>query len=123
MIGVVLWSDPRQGTAVIWCEDHGDLAFYRNGSATDEISSGLDAGDLVSFDVHTVRNLRFASNAEVVEGGIYRDLPEALKTEPSGAMQAAIAADHAQPSANVVPLFAGVHGAREKLRDLIARTG
>ncbi|NIY98004.1 hypothetical protein HC022_17720 [Salipiger sp. HF18] len=30
MYGVVLWADHSDHKAVIWCEDHGDLAFYRN---------------------------------------------------------------------------------------------
>ena len=28
MLGVVLWSDSSENNAVIWCEDHGDLAYF-----------------------------------------------------------------------------------------------
>ena len=29
MFGVVLWADPVDRKAVIWCEDHGDLAYFK----------------------------------------------------------------------------------------------
>lgn len=28
MLGVVLWADIDDRKAVIWCEDHGNLAYY-----------------------------------------------------------------------------------------------
>ena len=57
MFGVVLWSDPASGSAVIWCEDHGDLAYYDASGAPDTLDTRavqtlLDTGDLVEFDAH-----------------------------------------------------------------------
>jgi len=53
MYGVVLWSDPRAGSAVIWCEDEGELAYYE--AQVPQINtSGLSAfnpGDYVQFDM------------------------------------------------------------------------
>ena len=53
MLGVVLWSDAGDNKAVIWCEDHGDLAYF-NGGVDDPASlMDFDAGDLVHL--HEIR--------------------------------------------------------------------
>jgi hypothetical protein len=76
MFGVVLWSDTKAHKAVIWCEDHGDLAFYDNGIAEADLT--WDAGDWVHFDLKTERNLRIAYNPQLVAQGICCDLAETL---------------------------------------------
>lgn len=82
MFGVVLWSDRREKKAVIWCEDHGDLAFYRQ---TDENGpEALDAGDWVQFDMTTDSNLRFAHNPRLVAEGLCAGLAEVLGRKPAG---------------------------------------
>ena len=77
MFGVVLWSDADEHKAVIWCEDHGDLAFYRPTEALGDIS--LDPGDLVQFDMIMDRHLRFAQNPRLVTEGVCADLAGALE--------------------------------------------
>ena len=76
MFGVVLWSDEQEDKAVIWCEDHGDLAFYRKSDDEDKIA--LDAGDWVQFDMTMDRHLRFARNPRLVCDGVYPDIADAL---------------------------------------------
>ena len=78
MFGVVLWSDPQERKAVIWCEDHGDLAYFDESLSCGWSDLSLDAGDLVSFDVHTDRDMRLARNPKVITEGLYRDLPATL---------------------------------------------
>ncbi len=78
MYGVVLWSDPDARKAVIWCEDHGDLAFYSAGSDLPLGEVSLDAGDLVEFDVTTERALRYAHNPQVVSEGFDREIAQRL---------------------------------------------
>ncbi len=78
MYGVVLWSDPDARKAVIWCEDHGDLAFYSGGSDLPLGEVSLDAGDLVEFDVTTERALRYAHNPHVVSEGFDREIAQRL---------------------------------------------
>lgn len=81
MYGVVLWSDHRQNRAVIWCEDHGDLAYYDgeiSGSCED---LGFDPGDLVRFDVSEGRRMRIASNPQVVASDQYPNLAGDLRRE------------------------------------------
>ena len=76
MFGVVLWSDRESGKAVIWCEDHGDLAFYKETEPGTEILLG--AGDLVEFDVTLDRQFRFANNPRVVSDSYSSGLADAL---------------------------------------------
>lgn len=64
MIGVVLWSDSTKNRAVIWCEDHGDLAFYRTDS---DDSPRLQDGDCVVFDVELDGDLRHAKDLTLLE--------------------------------------------------------
>ncbi|HBV56082.1 MAG TPA: hypothetical protein DEF12_13750 [Rhodobacteraceae bacterium] len=65
MLGVVLWSDPVEHKAVIWCEDHGDLAYFK-GTAHDGASADFDSGDLVQFEILTESRLRRALNPKLV---------------------------------------------------------
>ncbi len=76
MFGVILWSDTKSGKAVIWCEDHGDLAFYNEEAA--DLDLTLDPGDWVQFDLRTERNLRIARNPRLVAQQVCKDLAETL---------------------------------------------
>jgi hypothetical protein len=105
MIGVVLWTDHREKEAVIWCEDHGELALYRKPQAALCGALQLDVGDLVTFDVETVRDLRIAHNPELLEEGYYPELTRELCQTPS---HDAGARRVARPSADVIPLFRNI---------------
>lgn len=78
MFGVVLWSDTDDQKAVFWCEDHGDLAFYRQSDHSDMVS--LDAGDWVQFDLTMDQNQRLAHNPRLVAEGLYSDLADKLSS-------------------------------------------
>ncbi len=75
MIGVVLWNDTSKNAAVIWCEDHGDLAFYY-GDPTHDIS--LHSGDCVRFKVELEGSLRHAKDLFLVEGETHPALAASL---------------------------------------------
>lgn len=82
MFGVVLWSDPCVSKAVIWCEDHGDLAFL-NGSIMEvrefETQKGFfDAGDYVQFDLTVENDVRRARNAKIVHVANFADPADTL---------------------------------------------
>jgi len=71
MFGVVLWSCPDEGRAVIWCEDHGKLAFYARSKcsvacADAHEGDALDAGDLIEFDVEDLSEQRRAHNPKLL---------------------------------------------------------
>lgn len=76
MFGVVLWSDPTDRKAVIWCEDQGDLAFYRHSDVTQSLT--LEAGDWVQFELQEHGQQRFVCNPRLIQGGACRSLPEML---------------------------------------------
>lgn len=78
MYGVVLWTDETDRKAVIWCEDHGDLAFYTFEEKTLLDGHSLDAGDLVQFDMREEHNLRLARNPQRVVQAQYPGLAKSL---------------------------------------------
>ncbi len=79
MFGVVLWSDQIRKRAVIWCEDHGDLAFFNGEGPTDPKLAEMEPGDLVQFDVRADRNMRLASKPRLVSSDEYPTLARDLK--------------------------------------------
>lgn len=85
MYGVVLWSDQDEQKAVIWCEDHGDLAFYGGSASSLFDGPALDAGDLVHFQVLEGAKMRLARNPELVSEQHAPAIAERLKaaTEPA----------------------------------------
>ncbi len=96
MFGVILWSDPKNRRAVIWCEDHEELAFFRGDDAKDGCSTApelsFEAGDLIRFDLRQEGQLRLACNLRMVEADGYpslaRDLVSAsLQAAPPKSMQ------------------------------------
>lgn len=66
MIGVILWCDPVDQKAVIWCEDQGNLAYMARPDSICLPESFVDVGDIVEFDVATERSTRLARNMNVV---------------------------------------------------------
>lgn len=86
MFGVVLWSDTKGNKAVIWCEDHGDLAYFSGSTDLAEGCDGdlfttLDAGDLVHFDLREGARMRQAHNPRRVELGGHAQLAEMLRAQ------------------------------------------
>ena len=75
MFGAVLWSAASSERAVIWCEDHADLAFF---AAECSCKPQLEAGDLVSFTITEQRSLRVAQDVEVVAAEEYPFLANGL---------------------------------------------
>ena len=105
MLGVVLWSDTNDNKAVIWCEDHGDLAYFNGNTDQSGGFVDFDAGDLVQFDVSQERHLRYARNPRRVGLGAYSGLPDTLSatsggTNPQSRRNPPI---DAMPTAQVIP--------------------
>lgn len=78
MLGVVLWSDRTAGSAVIWCEDHGDLAYF--GSSSHPVGSPVDfgEGDLIQFDLAIHETMRLARNPRRIAQQYCSDLSEVV---------------------------------------------
>ena len=82
MYGVVLWADKQDSKAVIWCEDHGNLAYYSAAEQSAHCGVALDAGDLIKFDMSESRDCRYASNLEHVNSGYAPDIAANLQSKP-----------------------------------------
>ena len=82
MYGVILWSDQDAQRAVIWCEDHGKLAYFN--PHTDAVASVADenpplgVGDLIKFHVRDWGTVRWASKVELVSAARFPDLAGGL---------------------------------------------
>lgn len=73
--------------AVIWCEDHGDLAFFNGDGVSALDGADMDPGDLVHFEVREDRHMRLACNPRLVASDEYPTLARDLKkagVEPAG---------------------------------------
>ena len=99
MFGVVLWSDSNERKAVIWCEDHGDLAFYKQPENEDILA--LDAGDWVQFDLTLERQMRYAHNPRLVSEGSHTGIASALGD--SGLVAPVKESHPSRGSAEVIP--------------------
>jgi hypothetical protein len=122
MYGVVLWSDHCQNRAVIWCEDHGDLAYYEGGPPETHAGPELDPGDLVRFDISEGKRMRTVSNPRVVANDQYPTLAGDLArvgAQQTTALPQTGDAARAAAASKVIPLqpLAGtISGAARKRR-------
>lgn len=70
MLGIVLWSSSAKRKAVIWCADHGDLAYLSDPDTGPKEGAfdgtPIDTGDLVEFDCDTSTHVRMADNLRIV---------------------------------------------------------
>lgn len=108
MIGVILWSDPADKKAVIWCEDQGDLAYLPSTKSAVDMDTFFDVGDVVEFEVCTTRNMRLAANAVRIQQNWGVSLNEALSAITAQSFHtlsqsAKVIPLHAEPAARAVP--------------------
>ncbi|UXU75141.1 MULTISPECIES: hypothetical protein [unclassified Paracoccus (in: a-proteobacteria)] len=80
MIGVILWSSPARQKAVIWCEDHGALAYLKGTEDLMTAAAWPEAGDLVELEVEMLDGLRHARAVHVVDGNRRPELPGLLRS-------------------------------------------
>lgn len=80
MLGVVIWTDVAENKAIIWCEDHGELAFLGEHPLKGTTALRFDQGDLIQFDLTEHRNLRLARNARKVAQHYCSDLGAVIAT-------------------------------------------
>ncbi|MDQ7069427.1 MAG: hypothetical protein Q9M48_01535 [Rhodobacterales bacterium] len=114
MYGVVLWSDTDEQKAVIWCEDHGDLAFYNakddlSGDAgEDSVFDGvmMDAGDLVHFEISEKRHLRYVRNPRLISEDEYSTLAQGLNHAAPETANAPVSKSSERNSATIIPFGA-----------------
>lgn len=78
MYGVVLWSDSDRNCAVIWCEDHRNLAYFKNDPRAATTILDFGPGDLVEFEVREENDMRVAVKPNVVAQDHYPGLADEL---------------------------------------------
>lgn len=87
--GVVIWSDAARKLAVIWCTDHGRLAYL---TGPDDLRDAADwpiDGDLVGFQLLEPAGLRRCAGLHVIARNWHPELAEALRmASESGALEA-----------------------------------
>lgn len=101
MYGVVLWSDTDCDRALIWCEDHGHLAFYNGPSEALGSLDEIEAGDLVQVTVEEAQDFRIAKDIKLVATDEYPQLVDTLR-QASEQPKVRASASHTSPS-NIVP--------------------
>ncbi|MEM6310592.1 MAG: hypothetical protein AAF754_11125 [Pseudomonadota bacterium] len=110
MFGVILWSDPEVGKAVIWCEDHGDLAYYEDAEHSANLDRlFFDPGDYVEFDLCVDNELRRASNAHTILAAEYRSVAHTLNRVRAHTPHLPVA-EEAATSAQVIHLTDHLRG-------------
>lgn len=81
MIGVVVWSSQDREKAVIWCDDHGALAYLSGADNLASPEKWPGAGDLVSLETEMIGCLRHARKVSMLEENGCPTLPKRLKSE------------------------------------------
>lgn len=82
MIGVVVWSNAEREKSVIWCEDHGALAYLQG---RENLGSGHaawpEAGDLLELETEIIGPLRHARAVALISERHCPQLPAVLLRE------------------------------------------
>ena len=84
MIGVILWNDTATSRAVIWCEDHGGLAYVSGSDNEAEEFQPKRVGDVVTFDLQLDGSVRRALNVSVIKETWGKSLAGQLKSMATG---------------------------------------
>lgn len=79
MIGVIVWSSAAKAKAVIWCEDHGALAYLHGLENVSGADGWPQAGDMVILETELRNELRHAFNVRVVYDKSCSELPSLLR--------------------------------------------
>ncbi len=89
MLGVVVWSKESAQSAVVWCEDHGDIAYLKGYGGLAEEPDYLSpdpapprwpaVGDLVTLEIVAAGAMRLVRNLAILEADWGPALPASLK--------------------------------------------
>ena len=78
MNGVVLWSCLRTRRAIIWCDDHRQLAYAKGAAGFAPGARFPETGDLVAFTATQGAEVRHASAVRVIGPGTFPHLDRLL---------------------------------------------
>lgn len=116
MLAVVVWSNALRQEAVLWCEDHGPVAYLRGravlAGAPDRAAPRWPAkGALMAVATERSGGLRLVTRAEPVAGRWAEDLPERLLALAAAAEVQAANGAAAPDHPPVAPVSAAVSAA------------
>lgn len=89
--------------ALIWCEDHGSLAFYHSKANKSESSQVIESGDLVRFKLRETDDMRYAEALEVIATEEYPTLARQLQNVGHGCDAVRAPIPVVEPGSNIVP--------------------
>ncbi len=61
MFGIILWTDKKNRSGIIWCEDQLQLAYFGNDARASD-GRVLETGDFVRLEVQDRNGVRHAHN-------------------------------------------------------------
>ena len=115
MFGIVLWSAAENDRAVVWCEDHGDLAFFQAESVGNKgVRPHLDAGDLLQFELNERGDMRLVENPRVVAEEHYPSLACKLREVGEIRPKASARSHPTPPSDNGRPIVVPFPGKAQR---------
>lgn len=94
MFGVVIHVSSDRQRAIIWCEDHGPLAYARVGKKLRESQDGIAVGDCVRFSARTDGDFRIGRDVTPIALPQLSGLPEMLRTRAKRAAAPPVALDN-----------------------------
>lgn len=79
MDGIVIWSDPAEHKAVIWCSDHADLVYASGADAMLGSFTMPDPGTMVSFRTRMENGVRICDRLTPLQRDVAPELAQALR--------------------------------------------
>ncbi|WP_143093049.1 hypothetical protein [Celeribacter neptunius] len=79
MDGIVLWVDAESDKAMIWCSDHGDLAYVSSAEALVGTTTMPEVGTMVSIKTRIVNGIRFCYQLTPLQRNAAPELAQALR--------------------------------------------
>lgn len=83
MFGVIIHISADRNRAIIWCEDHGPLAYVRADKALRDDGAALEVGDCVRFSARTDGEFRVGRALQSISLPPVAALPDLLRSQGS----------------------------------------
>lgn len=79
MDGIVLWVDRDTDKAMIWCSDHGDLAYASGLDVVVGASAMPEVGTMVSIKTHILNGIRICYRVIPIQCDVAPELAQSLR--------------------------------------------
>lgn len=82
MLGIILWSDPKNNKAIVWCDDCAQLGYASASDIMLGANETLNVGDLVQFTLVTFGDFRGCTNLKLIESRNAPNITDNLMGHP-----------------------------------------